>query len=63
MRERAIMLGGWINIESSPRAGTVLMAKLPLRLKVGGQRRDERDRDRRAGKLNLNNETRITGSR
>jgi PAS domain S-box-containing protein len=61
MRERAIMLGGWINIESSPRAGTVLMAKLPLRTKVGGQRRGERDRG--AGKLNLNNEARITGSR
>jgi len=39
MRERAIMLGGWINIDSSPSAGTVLMAKLPLRPKVGGQRR------------------------
>jgi PAS domain S-box-containing protein len=37
MRERASMLGGWINIESSPGAGTVLIARLPLRTKAGRQ--------------------------
>jgi signal transduction histidine kinase len=34
MRERAIMLGGQLNIESAPGAGTLLVAELPLRRQV-----------------------------
>lgn len=38
MRERAIMLGGRLNIESAPGAGTLLIAKLPLRARVAVDR-------------------------
>jgi signal transduction histidine kinase len=30
MRERAIMLGGWLDVDSVPGAGTLLTAELPL---------------------------------
>jgi signal transduction histidine kinase len=34
MRERAIMLGGQLDVESAPAAGTLLRAELPLRMTV-----------------------------
>lgn len=38
MRERAIMLGGRLKIESAPGVGTLLIAKLPLRARVSADR-------------------------
>jgi two-component system sensor histidine kinase UhpB len=39
MRERAVMLGGWFSVESTPRGGAVLRAKLPLRTSISAQSR------------------------
>jgi signal transduction histidine kinase len=36
MRERAALLGGRLEIDSAPGAGTVVAAELPLRVKPDG---------------------------
>jgi signal transduction histidine kinase len=46
MHERALLLGGWVRVDSTPGAGTQVMAVLPL---AGRVERSENDRLDSAG--------------